>query len=288
MNSTRRLSSQTVAVAGLFSAVFEAAAAMAPPVLAAPAAPVLAPSPGQSPTLSFSDIADLTIAAPVIVRATVAKAERIADRDSPGLAAGKVRLLLTASVDAAIIAPGTVPATLLWLWDVPLDSRGKPPKPKGATVLAWLAPPGPDGKTRLVAGAGQQPYDPALEASIRAIATAVRSGDTPIFTGVSNGFHVDGTISGESETQFFLKTATGNSVTMVMTVRPGLPRRVAIANGDVIDESAAVVRPGTLLQYRLACFLPAALPPAAGGNDPVLTRDWRAALASIGPCGRTL
>jgi hypothetical protein len=257
-------------------------ATAAPP--AAP--PALLPPP--QPALSFSDIADLTIAAPMIVRATIVRADRIADRDSPGLAAGKARLLLSASVDAAIVAPGAIPATLQWLWDAPLDARGKPPKPKGAQYLAWLTPPGPEGRTRLVAGSGQQPHDAALEASIRAIATEARSGETPVFTGVSNGFHVDGTINGESETQFFLKTAAGNSVTLVMMVRPGLPRRVALARGDVIDESATRVLPNTLLRYRLACFLPAALPPAAGGNDPVLARDWRAALASIGPCGRTL
>jgi hypothetical protein len=47
------------------------------------------------------------------------------------------------------------------------------------------------------------------------------------------------------------------------------------------------VQPDTLLRYRLACHLPRALPASAGGTNPALAADWQAALASIGPCGRT-
>jgi hypothetical protein len=65
-----------------------------------------------------------------------------------------------------------------------------------------------------------------------------------------------------------------------------MARRVTVARGDVIDESATSVKPGSLLWYRLACALPATLPDAAGGNDPELAADWSAAIASLGPCQR--
>lgn len=236
---------------------------------------------------SHTDLADLTLAAPVIVRATIADSERIADRDSPNLAPGKVRLLLTAATDAALVAPGAVPARLIWLWDAPMDARGKPPRPKGQSVIAWLAPPGPDGKTRLVAGGGQLPWDAATEARVRSIATEARSGKVPAVDGVANGFRADGTVPGESESQFFLTAGGRNAVTMVVSRKPGEALRVAVAKGDVIDESATTVRPDTLLRYRLACHLPARLPANAGGDDQALAADWQAALASIGPCGRT-
>lgn len=236
----------------------------------------------------YSDLADLTLAAPVIVRAKVTNAERIVDKDSVGLAPGRARLLITAAVDAALVAPGSVPPSLSWLWDAPLDARGKAPKPKGETVLAWLDKPAADGKTRLIAGSGQMPWSEAVEAQVRSIATEARSGAVPAITGVSNGFRADGTIPGESESQFFLTAKNGNRLTMVVTAKPGEPRRVAIARGDLIDESAAPVRPDTLIRYRLACYLPAQLPAAAGGTDAALAADWRAALQSIGPCGRTL
>jgi hypothetical protein len=249
-----------------------AIAGLAAPALAAP---------------SHADLADLTLAAPVIVRATISDSERIADRDSPNLAPGRVRLLVTAATDAAITAPGAVPARLMWLWDAPLDARGKAPKPKGQTVLAWLAAPTPDGKTRLIAGIGQMPWDAATEARVRSIATEARSGNVPAIDGVANGFRAEGTVAGESESQFFLTAAGRNALTMVVTAKPGEALRVAVAKGDVIDESAAAVKPETLLRYRLACHLPRQLPASAGGTDPALAADWTAALTSIGPCGRT-
>lgn len=243
--------------------------------------------PAAAASPSHADLADLTLAAPVVIRATITNSERIADKDSSGLRPGRVRLLITAAVDAALVAPGAIPASLSWLWDAPLDARGKAPKPKGQPVLAWLAAPAADGKTRLVAGSGQQPWDAAIEARVRTIATEARSGSVPAINGVANGFRADGTVPGESESQFFLTATGGNGVTMVVTTKPGEPRRVAVARGDVIDESAMIVRPETLLRYRLACYLPAELPKSAGGSDPALAADWRAALASLGPCGRT-
>jgi hypothetical protein len=249
-------------------------------LLALPAAATAAP-------LSYADIADLTLAAPVIVRATITGSERISDADSPGLAPGRARLLVSAGVDAALIAPGTIPARLSWLWDAPLDAKGKPPKPKGSSILAFLGPPAADGKTRLIAGAGQQPATPELEAQIRAIATEARSGTAPAITGVANGFRADGTVPGESESQFFLSTADSKGMTMVVTQKPGEALRVTVARGDVIDESAASVKPQTLLWYRLACTASAKLP-AQAGSDPSLAADWKAALQTLGPCGRTL
>ncbi len=249
---------------------------------------LLLPAAASAAPLSYADIADMTLSAPVIVRATVSGSERISDADSPGLAPGHARLLIGAGVNAALIAPGTIPAQLSWLWDAPLDAKGKPPKPKGSQVLAFLAAPAADGKTRLIAGAGQQPATPDLEAQVRAIATEARSGTAPAITGVSNGFRADGTVEGESESQFFLSTADAKGLTMVVTRKPGETLRVAVSRGDVIDESAASVKPETLLWYRLACTAPAKLPTSAGGNDAALAADWQAALKSLGPCGRTL
>ena len=261
--------------------------ALVPAVIAAGLLSAATAAYSAEPVHSYADLADLILSAPVIVHAVITDVERISDKNSPGLAPGRARLLVTARVDAALIAPSAVPALLSWLWDAPLDARGKAPKPKGMPIIAWTAAPAADGKTRLVAGAGQMPWDAATEARVRAIATEARSGTVPAINGVSNGFRVDGTVPGESESQFFLTATDGGRLTMVITTKPGEIRRVAISRGDVIDESAAMVQPETLLQYRLACFLPATLPPAAGGGDKALAADWHAALAAIGPCGRT-
>lgn len=234
----------------------------------------------------FAVIADLTVAAPVIVKARIARAERRPDRDSPGLAPRHARLLVTAAVDSAIVAPSAIPAELSWLWDAPLDARGKLEKRKNLAVMAWIGVPGPDGKTRLVAPAAQQPWTPSLDATVRGIATEQKTGVVPVVTGVASGFRADGTVAGESESQFFLATADGKGATLVVTSRPGMLRRFTVARGDVIDESAMVVKAGSLLWYRLACVLPAELPIAAGGSSAPLAGDWRAAITSLGPCLR--
>ncbi len=240
-----------------------------------------------APTLAgYADLADLTLASPIVVRATIAGTERITDRDSPGLAPGRARLLVKVGVDAALLAPGAIPAALNYLWDAPLDARGRPPKPKGQPVLLFLAEAAADGKARLVAGSGQRSWSADDEATVRAIAAEARTRAVPVVTGIDNGFRAAGTVPGESESQFFLTTADGRGITMIVTERPGVPRRVAVARGDIIDESAAPVQRDTLLWYRLACGLPAALPPKAAA-DPALAADYAAALASLGPCGRT-
>ncbi len=262
----------------LILATIGPAAAQAP----APVAPV-----ASDRLAGFADTAELALAAPVIVRATIAKASRISGKAAPDVAPGRARLLVTVSVSNVLVAPGTMGATLQYLWDAPLDSRGRPPQAKGMEVLVFLTAPGPDGATRLVSRRGQQPWDPALADTVRAVVADQRSGTVPVIRGVSNGFRADGTVPGESESQFFLTTADGKPATLVVQNRPGEVRRVLIARGDIIDESAERVKPGTLLWYRLACVLPPRLPAAAGGGDPALAKDWRDALASLGPCGKT-
>ncbi len=258
----------------LISAIIAAAA----PGLAQPAA-----SPDR--IAGYADVADLALASPLIVRATISKLQTLPP--APGVPAGRVRVMVTAQVTNVLVAPGGVAGTLAWLWDAPADARGRPPKAKGLDILAFLAEPGGDGGTRLMSRRGQQDWDQALADRVRQIVTEARAGTVPEIKGVSNGFRADGTIPGESESQFFLTAADGKPATLVVQNRPGEVRRVLVARGDIIDESAQRVQPDSLLWYRLACFLPARLPAAAGGSDPKLAQDWRDALTSLGPCGRT-
>ena len=236
--------------------------------------------------LSYARLVDLVLQAPVIVRATIAGTQRIPPRNAPGLQPGQARLLMTADVTAALVAPGGVAPSISWLQDVTLDARGRPPALRGQPVLAWTDVPDNAGRTRLIAPDAQQPWQQALEDRVRAIATEVRSATVPVVTGVSNGFRVAGTLPGESESQFFLSTKEAKPLTIVVLERPGQARSIAVASGDIIDESATPVKPETLLWYRLACSLPPELPRDAGGNDPALANAWLGAIASLGSCTR--
>ena len=108
--------------------------ALVPAVIAAGHLVAATAAYSAEPAPSFADLADLTIAAPVIVHAVITNVERIGEKDSPGLAPGRARLLVRARVDAALVAPSAVPASLSWLWDAPLDGRGKAPKPSKVSV----------------------------------------------------------------------------------------------------------------------------------------------------------
>jgi hypothetical protein len=255
----------------------------------APMAPVHASQPSLSavqPEPGYAKLADLVLQGPVIVRATITRTQMISARNAPGLALGMARLLITADVTAALVAPVAIPSRLTWLRDVPTDARGRPPVLRGTTVMAWLEAPAADGKAQLASPAGQLPWSDRLEARVRAIATEAAAKTVPVVTGVSNGFRVEGNVPGESESQFFLSTSTGKPLTLVVLERPGQSRQISVASGDIIDESATSVKPDTLLWYRLACGLPDQLPIDAGGNDPALANAWISVRESLGVCDR--
>lgn len=242
---------------------------------------------GPATAASFADVATLSLAAPVVVRATIYKTERLKPRDAPDVAPGSARMLVSAATTAAIVAPGEVPPRITYLIDVPLDPRGKPPQLLRTDNLLFLrADPAVPGQYALIDAHGQIDWTPESDAAIRAVLTAKRGGTVPVVTGVTSAFRVPGAVPGEAESQFFLSTADGKPVSLVVLTRPGQARRVSIALGDVIDDAAAAIPRDTLLWYRLACFLPKSLPATIDAGADVAD-DYRFVLSSLGPCGRT-
>ena len=237
-------------------------------------------------TASYADLAALSLAAPVVVRATIYKTERLGKRDAPDVAPGVARVLVSAATTAAIAAPGEVPPRLTYLGDVALDGRGRLPKLIGRDVLLFLRASAVPGQYVLADAHGEIPWSSDADADVRGVLAAARSGSVPVVTGVASAFRVPGAVPGEAESQFFVSTAAGKPVSLVVLTRPGTLRRVSIALGDVIDEAAAPIPPRTLLWYRLACTLPARLP-AAVDADAAVVDDWAFVRTSLGPCGRT-
>ena len=236
---------------------------------------------------SFADLATLSIAAPVVLRATIFKAERLKPRDAPDVAPGTARMLVSAATTSAIVAPGEVPPRITYLVDVPLDARGKPPQLLRSDVMLFLrGNPATPGEYTLIDAHAQIAWTPDTDATVRTVLTGARSGTVPVVTGVTSAFRVPGAVPGEAESQFFLSTGDGKPVSLVVLTRPGEARKLTIALGDVIDDAAAGVKPGTLLWYRLACFLPKTLPAKLDAGADVAD-DYRFVLTSLGPCGRT-
>lgn len=262
--------------------------AFLPGPIAGPAAAAADGRPAAATALSWTDLADLSLASPVILRAEVARVAPLGRRVAPDVPPGEVRALVEANLVNVLKAPDALPGTARWLWQGPAGPRGRPPLARGDSLLLFLVPAGGDRDYRLLHPAGQQRWSPALEAEVRRLVEDARRPDAPAgIREIANGFHVPGTVEGESESQFFLVAEDGRPMTLTVLRRPGAAPSIAMATGDLIDESAQAIEPRTLLWRALACTLPERLPPRLAG-DRGLARDYAEMRRQIGACDRTL
>ena len=243
---------------------------------------------------AYADLADLALASSVIVDATIRSAARIKGAEATGVAPGAQRFYLEADVAALIRSSGAIPARIGYLYDAPLDARGRAPKLKKARVILFARPvAGRAGQLQLAARDAQIAWTPAADARARRIARELASADAaPAITGVGDAFHVPGALPGEGETQVFLRTADARPVSLSVLRRPGEERRWAVALSEIVDEAAGPPARDTLLHYRLACGLPRALPPEsttrlAEADAARAQEDYAFVLERLGPCGRT-
>ena len=247
------------------------------------------PSPADA--WRYADVADLFAGAPIVLRAKIISATRI---KAPPTPSGAVRFYVEANVVSLIRGPQAVPPRLVWLVDMMPDSRGKIAKLAKADVLVAALPvAGRPGEIRLAARDAQPFWNPTLETRVRNIISSVTAPDAPpAITGITSAFHTAGTVTGEGETQIFLSTVTTAPISVSVLTRPGQPKRWAFAVGEIVDESAAPPMPDTLAWYRLACFLPRALPDAAVGELPAsdadaARTDYGFVVEALGVCPRT-
>ncbi len=260
------------------------------------AAPVVRAADLDRPHLArvsaYADLADLALAAPVVIAAKVHAVVRVGRKSAPDLAVGVRRYLVRADVISAILAPGAVPSRIEYLWDVANPNR---PDIDDARVLVFLQPVAnqPD-RFRLVSARAQIVADPSIEARVRGILLQARD---PVLAGgrvigVTRAFTVPGALPGDAETQIFLRTAGSKPASLVVTSHQGEPKRYAAAFGDAIDAGASPVKQGTLAWYDLACGLPPQLPAEATVELDAVQRaavvaDYAFVLGALGPCGRT-
>ena len=244
---------------------------------------------------TYADLATLSDAADLVIRAQIRRQTTLKPDRAPGLAAGFARLYIEAQTVGVIAGRSGVGSALAYLVDVPLDARGKVPKlRKREFVLFADAVPGRAGEVRLVAPGAQVAYTPELEARLRPILTGLYAADVPPrITGVSDALAVPGTLAGESETQIFLATENRSPVSITILRRPGQRVQWGVSWGEVIDSGARPPAPETLRWYRLACSLPAQLPSNANlAREPAERRlaagDYAFVREALGPCARRI
>ena len=262
--------------------------------LALAAAPAESQVPAPLPTLTYADMADLALAAPVVAHVGLRRAVPLKGAAAAGVPAGRTRFYLEVDVLSLIRGPASLPAQLSYVVDLPQDSRGRPPRfAKRAQFLVLAAQvPGRPGEIRLVAPDAQLAWTAGHAEQLRTILREASQADAaPRIVGIGKAFHVPGTLAGESETQIFLQTENGSPVSLNVLRRPGFTPRWAVALSEVVDEAAEPPQPGSLLWYRLACTLPRALPPQSTAEAEVaqaaaIHADYRLVMERLGTCVR--
>lgn len=266
--------------------------ALAPLTLAmAPGTAKEAVAPPVEPT--YADLADLVTTAALVAKVTPRKAVMVEPERAPGLAAGLTRMYVEGRTQALLAGAG-LQEQVRFLVDVPLDSRGKPPKLKGKPILLFAhAPSDQNGDLRLVTGTAQLDWSEATDARVRALlAEALAPAAPPAITGIREAMFVPGNLAGEGESQIFLDTATGSPVTLNVIHRPGAPARWGVSWSEIVDAQAVPPAKDTLGWYRLACFPPNDLPATAligqeGQARAAVAADYQMIRQQLGPCPRT-
>lgn len=256
-----------------------------------------APAAAQQPVAvqpTYADLVKLADDTPLVIRAQIRRQATLEPERAPGLAAGHARLYVEARTTALL--SGTVPVgeELRYLVDVPLDAKGKVPGLRKQEVLLFARPvPGNPGQIQLVDSRAQLAYSPELEARLRPVLADLLAPDAPpAVTGIRDALAVEGTLTGESETQLFLDTADDGPVSVTIVRRPGQAPRWGVSWTEIVDQAARPPRPGTIGWYRLACSLPGELPGAANlSRDSraraLAERDYAFVIEQLGACERT-
>ena len=242
---------------------------------------------------TYADLVDLAEAAPLVIRATVREQVTLKPDRSPGLEPGFARLYIEARTVALISGNVPIGETLKYLVDVPLNTKGKPPKLKKQDVMLFARTvPGRPSEIQLVDAGAQFLWSDQFEQRLRPVLAATLSADKPpVVTGIVDALSVAGNLVGESETQLFLSTLSDAPASITVLRRPGQSPSWGVSWTEIVDQAAEPIRPGTLPWYRLACFLPKTLPINANlsQDDNARTRaaqDYRFVVEQLGPCPR--
>ncbi len=258
------------------------------PLRAQDAAPIPAPD------LTYVDLIELNQSSDMVVKIVVEDQVKVPPERAPGLAPGQVRLYVEAITQALLAGSAPVGETLNFLVDVPLNAKGKAPDLEDVSFLLFARRvAGRPGEIQLAGPEAMFADDPVWEQRVRHVLTQMLQGaQWPAITGVREVMSVPGNLAGESETQIFLETRSGEPAAITVLRRPGMATSWGVSWTDIVDQSARAPLPETPEWYALACFLPAVLPDEAliqrdGQSRQRAQEDYALVLEQIGDCTRS-
>jgi len=245
----------------------------------------------QEKPLSYSDIADLIEVSPLVINARIKAIKKVKINQANTEKTPLSYLLVKAELISLIRGQDGLQKTVTFLANP--DDRETIYRKKNR-ILLFATPGQATGQIRLVSRNAAQLWTPEGEVMVRSVTAEFLQNDSPpAITEIGDAFFISGTVSGESETQIFLKTQSGAPVSLSILRRPGQPPRWGVSLGEIVDEAATPPSRNTLLWYRLACGLPLRLPYESIRTLPLrdaesAQRDYRFVIESLGSCGRTL
>ncbi len=249
---------------------------------------------GQN-SASYDDIMSITLESELVVDIVARKIKKLPASQSVGVRPDRKRVLIIGEVQSLIRGKSGLNSEVRFLFDAPIDSRGKIPKLKKLRFIAFgRHVSGRNDFIRLTHTASMLRYSDSLNSRVRnSIREAIADNAPQKITSISSAFHSPGTIIGEGETQIFLNTEFGQPMAISVTSKRGQNRRWSVSTSEVIDINATEPRRSSLLGYRLACSLPRSLSPSLiessnQNNREKLLSDYKLVIDSIGPCLRKL
>ena len=176
------------------------------------------------PVMSYADLADLALAAPVVAHVRVKDADALSARDSPNVRAGHTRFVVDADVVALIRGDDGLPVRVSYLVDIPNDARGRAARIRGRTeylVLANRPPADRPAELRLIAP-DRRSLHSRNAARLRGCCeiTAGRPPRSPASAAPSRSRLA----AGASETQIFLQTADNRPISLNVLAGPARSR----------------------------------------------------------------
>jgi hypothetical protein len=251
--------------------------------------PIVVP---ESP-LTYADTADLSLGAEIVAEVQILKLTRVDSKKLPA-PTGSRRYLVNAKVIALIRGKQGLAPSISYVVEIKSDSLGRFPNLKKALMIVFAVPVASrSDEIQLIAPDAQQPLSPALGTRVRAIlAEFLAPAPAPRILRVGDAFHVPGAVPGESETQIFLVAEDGRPLSLSIWREQGQTPHWSVSVGEIVDESAGSPKLNTLLWYRLACFLPPALPAASmdsldADSAHLAAEDYTTVIRSLGACPRT-
>ncbi len=242
---------------------------------------------------TYADLADLADSAGVVVHATVRSLARVEPERARDVLPGQGRFYIKGKTRALLFGDQAVGDSLVWLVDLPLDARGKPPAIKKRDVIVFArAVPGRPEELQLVDRDSQVPSSDATLARLRTILNELASpAAPPRITGVREVIHVPGNLAGTGETQIFLSTGDGSAASITVRHQPGRQPLWGVSFSELVAQADRGPPRETIAWYRLACFLPNTLRSGLNLSASAIDRqqalsDYRMVLGELGACER--